>query len=366
MPTSRERRGFERGRHELVRLAHAGLGRREFLHAAADALAAAVQFDGACWHTHDPATLLITSHETNLDGSGFAFICRNEYAQEDFNKFAELARRRRPAAVLDGRASVRFRELYEPRGWGSELRATFGEAGATWGSAMLLRERGRPEFSASEASFLASVGRHMAHGLRTSLLAPAAAGASGEDGPGLVLLDSRGEPDEVTPAAARWLAELEQDARLPGTDMPAALVAVAARARAVAARPEAAAAPARAHVRGRSGRWLVLHGSSLGDRAAVIVEPASPLQLAPLVAAAYGLTRRERDVAALLLQGLTTAEIAQRLWLSRHTVQDYVKAIYEKTDARDRADLVARVFYRHAQPRLAAGTEPGPSGWFPG
>lgn len=365
MATSRERLRFERGRHELVRLAHSGLERRELLWRAAEVLAAAVPFDGGCWHTHDPATLLITSHQTNLDGSGFAPILRNEYLQPDVNKFAELARRKRPAAVLGGAAdSARLRELYRPRGWGCELRATFGAADATWGSVMLLRETGRPDFTANEAAFLGSLSRHLAHGLRGALLASAARSEDGEDVPGLVLLDAHDEPEQVTPAAARWLADLDDDARFEHGALPAALLAVAARTREIAARPEAAGEPAAARVQARTGGWLALHGSLLRDRVAIVVQPASPTQLAPLVASAYGLSRREREVAGLLLRGLSTGEIARRLWLSPHTVQDHVKSIFDKTGARTRAELVARVFYRHAQPQLAAGARPGPSGWF--
>lgn len=278
------------------------------------------------------------------------------------NKFADLARRRRPAAVLGD--SFRLREVYRPRGWGSELRATFRAADATWGSVMLLRERGRPDFTASDAAFLASISRHLAYGLRRALLAPHAVAEAGESAPGLVVLDTHDEPEQVTPAAARWLAELDADAGGPPAVLPAALLAIAARTRQLAARPEAATQPACAHVRARSGTWLALHGSLLGDRVAIVVQPASPTQLAPLIAAAYGLTPREREIAALLLRGLTNDDIARRLWLSPHTVQDHAKAVYEKTGARDRLDLVARVFYQHAQPQLAAGAQPGPSGWF--
>jgi DNA-binding CsgD family transcriptional regulator len=42
------------------------------------------------------------------------------------------------------------------------------------------------------------------------------------------------------------------------------------------------------------------------------------------------LTAREREVAALVVDGLGDREIAQRLYLSRHTVSQYVKQIYRK------------------------------------
>ena len=46
-------------------------------------------------------------------------------------------------------------------------------------------------------------------------------------------------------------------------------------------------------------------------RVAVIIEPAHPARILPLLMAAYGLTERERDVTALVLQGSSTAQIAR-------------------------------------------------------
>jgi hypothetical protein len=65
----------------------------------------------------------------------------------------------------------------------------------------------------------------------------------------------------------------------------------------------------RARTQTLSGRWLVLHAARLsgatGDRQiAVILEPAGPAEVAPLVLQAYGLTDREAQVAQLVLLGL--------------------------------------------------------------
>jgi DNA-binding CsgD family transcriptional regulator len=91
---------------------------------------------------------------------------------------------------------------------------------------------------------------------------------------------------------------------------------------------------ARARVRAASGRWLVVRGSVLADapgaQVAVMIEPARPHELAPLVADAYGLTEREREVTRLVARGLQTNAIAARMHLSPWTVQDHVKAIFEK------------------------------------
>jgi DNA-binding CsgD family transcriptional regulator len=111
-----------------------------------------------------------------------------------------------------------------------------------------------------------------------------------------------------------------------------------------------------ARVLSRSGRWIVLHGASLVSdgrrRIAVIVEPAYPARIAPLLMAAFGLTEREQEVTRRVLQGDSTAEIAQQLVVSPHTVQEHLKKIFEKTGVRSRRDLVGKVFFSHYEPRL--------------
>jgi DNA-binding CsgD family transcriptional regulator len=54
-----------------------------------------------------------------------------------------------------------------------------------------------------------------------------------------------------------------------------------------------------------------------------------------------GLTPRERDVATLVVDGLTDREIAADLSLSRHTVGQYTSQIYRKLAVRSRAELIA-------------------------
>ena len=57
--------------------------------------------------------------------------------------------------------------------------------------------------------------------------------------------------------------------------------------------------------------------------------------------AEFGLTRRESEVAALLTKGLANQEIASALFISEHTVKSHLKAIFNKTSARSRTQVIA-------------------------
>jgi DNA-binding CsgD family transcriptional regulator len=86
-----------------------------------------------------------------------------------------------------------------------------------------------------------------------------------------------------------------------------------------------------------------LHGYSSrlpGEGGALVtvleLDPEQPGKLAgPLLA----LTPREREVAALVVDGLADRAIAQRLYLSHHTVSQYVKRIYRKLGVDSRVAL---------------------------
>ena len=54
------------------------------------------------------------------------------------------------------------------------------------------------------------------------------------------------------------------------------------------------------------------------------------------------LTDREREVLALIAAGSTNREIAERLYLSPHTVKEHTSALYRKLNARNRAEAVQR------------------------
>jgi DNA-binding CsgD family transcriptional regulator len=59
----------------------------------------------------------------------------------------------------------------------------------------------------------------------------------------------------------------------------------------------------------------------------------------------YALTRREREVLRLLVQGRTDAEIAVALFISPHTVATHVKRVLAKFGVHSRAAAVAAAFH---------------------
>ena len=134
------------------------------------------------------------------------------------------------------------------------------------------------------------------------------------------------------------------------------VAAVGARARAAAG---VTATATRTRARTRSGVWLLIHASCLhsadGTAAdvAVVIEPAKASEVAPLIVEAYELTPREVDVTRALARGLTTVEIARELHLSRYTVQDHLKSVYEKVGVSSRGELVAKMFADHYHDGLA-------------
>ena len=53
-----------------------------------------------------------------------------------------------------------------------------------------------------------------------------------------------------------------------------------------------------------------------------------------------GLTQREVEILGMIAQGLTNGEIAERLFLSNHTIKTHINRIFAKTGSRDRVAAI--------------------------
>jgi DNA-binding CsgD family transcriptional regulator len=79
----------------------------------------------------------------------------------------------------------------------------------------------------------------------------------------------------------------------------------------------------------------------------------------------YGLTPREQEVTALVFKGLSTEDISAQLCISTLTVQQHLKAIFDKVGVRSRRDLVAQIFARSYWPAVAEDQGIAPEQWSP-
>lgn len=315
------------------------------------------------WHPVDPGTFLFTgSLAKNIVCSG-SWLAEHEYVLDDVNKWVDLARGGQSARSLSEAtggnldASARIRSSADfGVAVGDELRASFVADGTLWAAAGLIRDAGSPWFTDEEVRFVAAVSSAVADGFRRAVLVSNVDEQdNGETLPGVVVLDSHGNVESISPQAARWLEQIVEVPPAPHPHEARVVQAVAARARQSGADGDRSVM-ARARVQTRSGHWLLLYATllagALEGRVAVIVQPAGPHDIAPLVAQAYGLSERERDVARLCFRGLATKEIADALHISAYTVQDHLKSIFAKTGARSRAGLVGQVFLEHYVPRF--------------
>ncbi|HUR17166.1 MAG TPA: helix-turn-helix transcriptional regulator [Candidatus Limnocylindrales bacterium] len=349
------------------------LGFIEFAAEATELLAAAVPFDRSCWHTVDPGTVLFTGSVNQGISCSGRWLADHEYVIDDVNQWSTLARtgqlagRSSAATSGDLNRSARHRSTAS-WGIGDELRVSFVVDGVYWGAAGFLRDDDRPWFTEDEEQEMRAVIDLLASGCRRALVGTGhlVRDAPNVKGPAVMILADNGEAEVVTPAAALWVNDLLEEPR-PRTPAQSKVVqAVAAQSRARGDGSDPIAAPSRARVRTRSGEWLVVYATTLsgetGARTAIVIQPAVPAEVAPLLAVAYGLTNREKDVSRLCLQGRSSKEIALALGITVYTVQDHLKSIFEKTATRTRNELVGRVFLSHYTTRWEEHADV-PPGW---
>ncbi len=329
-----------------------------------------VGYAAAGWILVDPDTLLMNGvHTEGVDRQTHLALIEQEMSgAEDVNRFVDLAGAPVPAAALsaatggDLAASIRWRRIYQSAGYGDELRATFGSGSVTWGLACLSRLADDPWFTPAEVQLVARLCPYVADGIRTGLALQGPGPADSGEAPALVVLRDDGSVESMTDRVPEWFGDPE-DESLRTTIV---LHQVARQARALATetadgpggtdRPRSTPAapgeatgtsvpPARAWARTSTGESVIVRGARLaGDgpgRTALVLDPATPADLAPLLMELHSLTPREREVTGLLLTGRPTRQIAAELWITPETLRGHVKNVLAKLDVSSRAELAA-------------------------
>lgn len=80
------------------------------------------------------------------------------------------------------------------------------------------------------------------------------------------------------------------------------------------------------------------------DSAAVTLVYACPDNAAERLPAWDVLSKREQEIAELVSHGLTNKQIAERAFVSENTVKQHLKRVFAKTDVRNRAELMQRIW----------------------
>jgi DNA-binding CsgD family transcriptional regulator len=274
----------------------------------------------------------------------------HEFLIPDYNKFADLTEadpvgdlRQATGGKLS--RSARYRMLNAIADVEDELRAALYAGGRSWGYLQLNRHTGGKPFTEADRAFLRASAPLAGAALRRALLEEPAH-TDPNRGPGVVLLDRTGSVLSATAEADAWLTELSA----VGWKHSRTIVVFPELLLTSLGTPtETDPRPRRARLRTPSGTWLIAHAAPLvdTDQAVIVIEPAKASEIAPIVVEAYGLTGREVEVTRLVARGLSTETIAARLHLSRWTVQDHLKAIFEKVDVSSRAELTSKLFAEH-------------------
>lgn len=355
-----------------ARAARSAQNVEEFFEAVKRVVRPAVRFDVCACVTVDPQTLMNTGGDYR-DGLPPAMLPRMldiEYREGDANDLSDLAARPTPVGLLSRETggnldlSPRYRDIMRPLGFRDELRVLLRDRHGAWGALVMGRADDAPPFGSPELAAAAALVRPLGDALRRLHLTRLAEENASALAPGLVLLDGGHQVVHTTPTVATWFDDPAHSGDVPAGDhgLPPAVYALAAAVQADGAAPSHTSwMHSHRHGRVRLHAWRLDASSATPARTAVVVERAGPAEHISLIVAAYGLTPRERDITVSVLRGKSTADISRSTGLSPHTVQDHLKAVFDKTGVRSRRDLVATLFARHYLPDImVAASEPHP------
>ncbi|MET0999591.1 MAG: helix-turn-helix transcriptional regulator [Marmoricola sp.] len=317
-----------------------------------------VPFDGYLFMLTDPVTRVGSSPLADvpmLPWPQLPALIRARYLTT-LNRWPELLDARIPSASLVATTggelalSLLWREVQRELGVTDLAVAPFGDRYGSWGMLELWRTDG--SFGRDELRYLGALAPYVVPGLRSSLartfvdepeqLLPV--------GPAVVVLDPDLQVRTQTPGAAAALLQLNPPDE-PMTPIPAAAYNVAAALVATEEGVPVGEPWSRVHLGG--SRWVTVKADRMaagaagtadgvGRDIAVSIEPSTPTERTDLFARVHGLSTRETEVLTLLGTGLSSHEVADRLVLSEHTVNDHVKAVLEKAGARTRQVLLSR------------------------
>jgi DNA-binding NarL/FixJ family response regulator len=308
-----------------------------------------IGFDRWCWPLADPDSLIPLGAVADHDyGSAVPRALELEYSSDALASKHVLGGGPNSAATLSAETrgdlarSPRWDEAMRPVGIGDVAVAACRDALGCWGWIEAYRDSADRPFEEQDLELLTKIGPSLGSALRHSLVQEYGGGLAAPSPAGVIVLDAELRVVSMTASARAWI-EAMPSARvyaafgmLPAMVYPAAAIA---RSRNTAAGPHALEQAV-------DGRWVMIEAAPLEGRAeeqiAVTFRDATPNETFDRLCRICAFSHREREVVAALLVGLDTHSIAERLFISRHTVQDHLKSVFEKTGIHSRRELLAR------------------------
>jgi DNA-binding NarL/FixJ family response regulator len=244
--------------------------------------------------------------------------------------------------------SLVWREMLAGYGVSDVASVVFRDRFGCWAFLELWRFGSGARFTDLEAQFLTAIAPPVSAALRRcqAHTFDLVATSPTRTGPVVLMLSPQLEVRAQTAETDSYLRTLvpPDDGRPP---IPSGAYNVAAQLVAVESGVDDHRPSARAHLSG--GTWLTLRAARIGTGStadeqdiAVTIEATSPGERTAVFARAFGLSARETELLGHLVTGSDTHRVAQRMFLSEHTVQDHLKSIFAKTATRNRRTLLAR------------------------
>jgi DNA-binding CsgD family transcriptional regulator len=322
-------------------------------------------FDAHVWLLTDPVTSVGCSPLADVPVDDLPALIRLKYLT-DVNRWTRMAAGKKRAGSLveatggNLEASLIWRDMLREYDIVDMASVVFADNHFCWGFLDLWRSAPGVPFDTKGIAFLSELAVPITAALRRCQAATFGAPApqvSSAKGPVILLLDEGLRVTSQTTAAHDWLDLLvpPQPGRAP---VPAGAYNVAAQLVASEQGVDRNQPLARVHL--ANSLWVTMRatrlsgaeasGASAPGAIAVTIEETSPPDRLEVFSLAFGLSPRQRELVSLMAAGADTKEMATRLFLSQHTVQDHLKTIFDKTSTHSRRTLLSRVL----------GTQPGP------
>jgi len=268
----------------------------------------------------------------------------NYYSGRKLAHAAEQARQGVLVQVVNASDRLAYKILLD-NGFCSELRLLLRGPHGVWGTLVLYREQGSRPFEQRDVDRVARLVKPLVAASRSYIRATPLHPPDQDLSPGVIMVGADHAVRGITREGYAWLREIRLPGPLANPEWRAtALASEVAMASRTFVRCPTTPRPVACLPSAYAGRWVSIQGQPLdsdgtGDVAVII--QAAGVELLPALSAWYDVTRRERTIIDQLREGLPAKQIARRLDLSVHTVNDYLKAIYLKISIASREEIMA-------------------------